>query len=1043
MQPQTSSSSFCPPSQATQSEVLPASAPPTTPYLHIADASMRADATRTPLASSPLENSDRSTGWERGLHDPLHPAPYGSDDYHNPAVHSDYYPPHHTLAGTVASPSSRTEKRLYHQLYRREEEEEEEGEELGENAENVGAKKRRHLSASTQSESSRITHNANLRIAHAGTTRHPNKNSTQRHSKKQPAFEPFIYAASGTAPPTTTLSNLTGIQTSSPEPAHSRSAPPCDRNLHSAAMPTATFVLPPSPFSLSPLEFHKQHFNKPNRVADDRAHDCWVWFFPTNFQDFPSRSLRPNISEIPLLHARPPQAIAPRVACRICFEHNHWTSYQNGNSGGIVSNLRRHLHNHHEQEYNGYLHTMASEREKREGKHRTDVPEFTLEGFYKYLMEFVVANDESIDVVDSPEFINLMVYVGQGVGLTEDSMPGDKKLLEIILLAYKNEYDDLISDMKACLILLFRVYTLTYSLHTECLWAYFIYFRFMDRSQPAVFHGGKHTGECLANVMFDILREMEIVDKIGQITLDNASSCYTMMEHLEVLIRECFPHVINLAVHAVLDSLSPAGKDNFQASLSALDEHIMSLDLEPTSDVHKEWYAYRNAVAGDVLARSRHLVSAFRVSGGRRHGLRRTILEGNSTRSWPQTSLEVFDMQVPNNLLMGGELPVVQLLRDCDTRWSSVYMMITRILTLWPALQVYAASASTSTATSLDNVLLSPHERKVLRDLYYILRLPHRTQELLSSENTPTASYTLVVYEILIHGWQNLKTSLPHLRVSIDAGINKLREYIQYARSTQVYGLSMIVNPIMKFDWIKTHWTVEEKKQARDSIADAMLWFRNQEVSQHIASQLSSNIQASAAESIQNGLDALLALGSNPVGLLPSSNSAQTSADMGELESEAARRTYVRRELQRYEEDGLEKDVDMLTFWMEHEKIYPLLFRVAMDTLPTQASAVPCEQVFSSSKETVISRRSRLIPATVEVLQVLKYRLRHERLNFSDKLACEDDYTIEGPVTDHTVEELVKANRLPELTELLRNSIYPASPEFNRYASTLLPLHPQ
>ncbi|KAA1472419.1 hypothetical protein DENSPDRAFT_778084, partial [Dentipellis sp. KUC8613] len=265
---------------------------------------------------------------------------------------------------------------------------------------------------------------------------------------------------------------------------------------------------------------------------------------------------------------------------------------------------------------------------------------------------------------------------------------------------------------------------------------------------------------------------------IGQITLDNASTCYAMMEHLEALIRE---HDANIPF-------------NHDAN-------------RPTSDIHKEWCAYRDAVAGDVLARSRRLVSAFRVSGGRRLGLHRTILEGNSTRSWPQTSLEVFDMQ---------------LLRDCDTRWSSVYMMITRILTLWPALQAYAASASTSTATSLDSVLLSPHERKVLRDLYYILRLPHRTQELLSSENTPTASYTLIVYEILIHGWQNLKTNLPHLHVSIDAGINKLREYIQYARSTPVYGLSMIVNPMMKFDWIKTYWTAEEKNQARDSITNAV-----------------------------------------------------------------------------------------------------------------------------------------------------------------------------------------------------------------------------
>jgi len=59
------------------------------------------------------------------------------------------------------------------------------------------------------------------------------------------------------------------------------------------------------------------------------------------------------------------------------------------------------------------------------------------------------------------------------------------------------------------------------------------------------------------------------------------------------------------------------------------------------------------------------------------------------------------------------------------------------------------------------------------------------------------------------------------------------------------------------------------------------------------------------------------------------------------------------------------------------------MFRVALDILPVQASAVACERVFSSSKETVTSRRSRLSPALMEVLQILKFIYRQERLDFS------------------------------------------------------------
>jgi hypothetical protein len=56
-----------------------------------------------------------------------------------------------------------------------------------------------------------------------------------------------------------------------------------------------------------------------------------------------------------------------------------------------------------------------------------------------------------------------------------------------------------------------------------------------------------------------------------------------------------------------------------------------------------------------------------------------------------------------------------------------------------------------------------------------------------------------------------------------------------------------------------------------------------------------------------------------------------------------------------------------------------------MDILPIQASAVPCERVFSSSKETMTARRSRISPELMEGLQLLKYSIRQGRgLNFTD-----------------------------------------------------------
>lgn len=55
-----------------------------------------------------------------------------------------------------------------------------------------------------------------------------------------------------------------------------------------------------------------------------------------------------------------------------------------------------------------------------------------------------------------------------------------------------------------------------------------------------------------------------------------------------------------------------------------------------------------------------------------------------------------------------------------------------------------------------------------------------------------------------------------------------------------------------------------------------------------------------------------------------------------------------------------------------------------MDILPIQASSVPCERVFSSSKETITARRNSLSPQLVEALQLLKFSTKQGRgMNFT------------------------------------------------------------
>ncbi|KZT51318.1 hypothetical protein CALCODRAFT_533927, partial [Calocera cornea HHB12733] len=114
-------------------------------------------------------------------------------------------------------------------------------------------------------------------------------------------------------------------------------------------------------------------------------------------------------------------------------------------------------------------------------------------------------------------------------------------------------------------------------------------------------------------------------------------------------------------------------------------------------------------------------------------------------------------------------------------------------------------------------------------------------------------------------------------------------------------------------------------------------------------------------------------------------------------------------------------DVNILDFWSRHRDQFPTFYKMAMDYLPIQASAVPSERVFSSSKETDTKRRNHLSPALMEALQLLKYLLKKERLDFLQDLrddVIQDDE--EGQALDDDVLALlVQAQQNGRMDDLL------------------------
>src|SRR5713226_1434299 len=91
---------------------------------------------------------------------------------------------------------------------------------------------------------------------------------------------------------------------------------------------------------------------------------------------------------------------------------------------------------------------------------------------------------------------------------------------------------------------------------------------------------------------------------------------------------------------------------------------------------------------------------------------------------------------------------------------------------------------------------------------------------------------------------------------------------------------------------------------------------------------------------------------------------------------------------------------------------FPTLFAITMDYILVQAFSVSCERVFSSSAETDTKWRNHINPMLMEALQILKFHLKKEHLDFmagwttKEKQMVED--SPEGDFLQKVLQEISK-----------------------------------
>jgi hypothetical protein len=94
---------------------------------------------------------------------------------------------------------------------------------------------------------------------------------------------------------------------------------------------------------------------------------------------------------------------------------------------------------------------------------------------------------------------------------------------------------------------------------------------------------------------------------------------------------------------------------------------------------------------------------------------------------------------------------------------------------------------------------------------------------------------------------------------------------------------------------------------------------------------------------------------------------------------------------------------------------------MAMDYLPIQASAVPCERIFLSSAETDTKKRNRINPLLLEALQMLKFHLKKERLNFTAGWVTSEKQMVDDDPDEDLLRKLLEGDYQDALDSAIRS----------------------
>ncbi|KAF7328561.1 HAT family dimerization domain-containing protein [Mycena venus] len=451
--------------------------------------------------------------------------------------------------------------------------------------------------------------------------------------------------------------------------------------------------------------------------------------------------------------------------------------------------LRRHLYEHHVDAWvEGCDRLKIQIKAKEAASTSTSEPgkkreQFSQEAFVNAIVEWIVGDDQSINVVENEQLRNIFLMLRSE--LKDSDIPHRTKIRKRIIEVWDEHLAHLESEMATAI----GKISTTMDLWTDrqkipfmAVTAHWLEATLIDTPAGPQYIltlrtdligflrvPGHHDGEHLATAFLHIIDRIDIASRLGWVTLDNATNNDTFMAFLEIEPRKrkipfrklhrrirCFPHIVNLACKAILGAIT-----NMDFAASGAADFVPGPAAPPRTIL--------DAIAHDPVATVRTSVRVIRAFSLRR--------------------------QYFSEVLKALQMKDLQLLRDVDTRWSSTLIMIDRAILLREAIDKFLSDTEFQ---DLKKYKLNNKEWEALEAFKRILAVPHAFQQRLSAERTPTLGDALPAFEAMISQWEKQQVRHPETAHIVQQGIDKLESYRDRVEDVPAYVLSMLINPAVK-----------------------------------------------------------------------------------------------------------------------------------------------------------------------------------------------------------------------------------------------------